>query len=80
MAKAGKRVVLVDVRTADEQQVSMIPGAMTQQQFEAQLGDLRRHIDSGTVVVAPYCTGASGASSPWAPCWAHRPTDRPIQP
>jgi len=46
----GKPVVLVDVRTPEEQAVSMIPGAITEPQFE-------QHEDAyqGDVVVT-YCT------------------------
>ncbi len=58
MAKlqAGEDLVLVDVREEAEQAVSMIPGAITRQQFEA---DLATH--AGKTIV-PYCTigGRSG--------------------
>jgi sodium/bile acid cotransporter 7 len=50
------KVVLVDVRTPEEQAVSMIPGAVTLQDFEANASDY----EGATVV--PYCTigGRSG--------------------
>lgn len=58
MAKlqAGDDLVLVDVREEDEQAVSMIPGAITKQQFEADPG-----AHEGKTIV-PYCTigGRSG--------------------
>lgn len=43
-------LVLVDVRRPHEQEVSMLPGAVTQETFEANLGDYE-----GKTVVA-YCT------------------------
>ena len=53
---AGEDVVLVDVRTPEEQETSMIPGAITREQFEA---DPSKH--EGKPVVC-YCTigGRSG--------------------
>ena len=55
--QAQENVQLVDVRTPDEQVVSMIPGAITAHEFEA-----NRKSYEGTTVVA-YCTigGRSGA-------------------
>jgi sodium/bile acid cotransporter 7 len=51
-----ERVVLVDVREPQEQDVSMIEGAMSQAEFEARRGEL-----AGALIV-PYCTvgGRSG--------------------
>lgn len=50
-AQAGKQaLVLVDVRTPQEQRVSMIPGALTRQDFEA---DRDRYRDAAIVA---YCT------------------------
>lgn len=46
----GQSAVLVDVREPEEQRVSMLPGAITQQQFELS-GDRYRG-----VLVVPYCT------------------------
>jgi rhodanese-related sulfurtransferase len=46
----GERVALVDVREAEEWEVSMIPGAVTREQFEK---DLEKHRDARIVV---YCT------------------------
>jgi rhodanese-related sulfurtransferase len=48
--EAGREVVLVDVRKPEEQAVSMIPGAITQQEFEQQQDSLR----DKTIVT--YCT------------------------
>ena len=48
--QAQEEIVLVDVRTPDEQVVSMIPGAITATEFE----DNRRSYDGTTVVT--YCT------------------------
>ena len=48
--KEGREVVLVDVRKPEEQAVSMIPGAITQQEFEQQQDSLR----DKTIVT--YCT------------------------
>ncbi len=45
-----RKVVLVDVRTPEEQAISMLPGAVTQEEFEARLDDYR---DS---LVVAYCT------------------------
>jgi rhodanese-related sulfurtransferase len=49
MMKDDENVLLVDVRTNDETQVSMLPGAMTMHEFEAGI-----HDSTKTVVV--YCT------------------------
>lgn len=49
-ASEGRPIVLVDVRSCDEQRVSMLPHAVTQQDFERKRDQLR-----GCVVVA-YCT------------------------
>ena len=51
-----EKIVLVDVRTPDEQVVSMIPGAITASDFE----DNRQSYEGATVVT--YCTigGRSG--------------------
>ena len=48
--RADGEVVLVDVRTPEEQAVSMIPGAVTQAEFEAERGKY-----AGAPVVT-YCT------------------------
>ncbi len=54
--QSQEEIVLVDVRTPDEQVVSMIPGAITASEFE----DNRRSYEAATVVT--YCTigGRSG--------------------
>ncbi len=54
--QSKQEIVLVDVRTPDEQVVSMIPGAITATEFE----DNRRSYEGATVVT--YCTigGRSG--------------------
>ncbi len=54
--QSQQEIVLVDVRTPDEQVVSMIPGAITAGEFE----DNRRSYEGATVVT--YCTigGRSG--------------------
>lgn len=54
--EAGENLVLVDVRSAEERKVSMIEGAITAEQFEA---DPAKH--AGATVVC-YCTigGRSG--------------------
>ncbi len=54
--QAQENVQLVDVRTPDEQVVSMIPGAITAREFE----DNRKSYEGATVVT--YCTigGRSG--------------------
>ena len=54
--QSQEEIVLVDVRTPDEQVVSMIPGAITATDFE----DNRRSYEGATVVT--YCTigGRSG--------------------
>jgi len=54
--QSQQEIVLVDVRTPDEQVVSMIPGAITASEFE----DNRRSYQDATVVT--YCTigGRSG--------------------
>ena len=54
--QSQQEIVLVDVRTPDEQVVSMIPGAITASEFE----DNRRSYEAATVVT--YCTigGRSG--------------------
>jgi len=49
---AGRAVVLVDVRSAPEVAVSMVEGAVTQEEFEA----LEPTLDKGTTTVVPYCT------------------------
>lgn len=46
----GRDVVLVDVRKPEEQAVSMIPGALTQSEFEQRTADL-----AGKTVIT-YCT------------------------
>lgn len=48
--QANGEVVLVDVRTAEEQAVSMIPGALTQEDFEAE----RKRYEGSRIVT--YCT------------------------
>jgi len=48
--KEGREVVLVDVRKPEEQEVSMIPGAITQAEFEQRQDSLR----DKTIVT--YCT------------------------
>lgn len=51
----GERVVLVDVRSPEEQRVSMLPNALTREAFEADLlPSLKEHHDPPLVV--PYCT------------------------
>lgn len=50
----GSRAVLVDVRTAPERAVSVIPGAVSREQFEASHGAVQA-LQGGKVVV-PYCT------------------------
>ena len=54
--EAGERLVLVDVRTPEERAVSMIEGAITAEQFEAESAE-----HEGATVVC-YCTigGRSG--------------------
>ncbi|CAJ1359768.1 unnamed protein product [Effrenium voratum] len=51
---AQEEIVLVDVRGAEEQQVSMIPGAVTKEHFESELLPKLR-AEPGKLVV-PYCT------------------------
>lgn len=46
----GREVVLVDVRKPEEQAVSMIPGAITQQEFEGRQDSLRDR------TIITYCT------------------------
>ncbi|KAL4458844.1 hypothetical protein ABPG75_013709 [Micractinium tetrahymenae] len=48
--RGGPQVVLVDCRTAQETAVSMIPGSLTQEEFETR----RREMEGRTVVT--YCT------------------------
>jgi len=48
--EGGREVILVDVRKPEEQAVSMIPGAITQQEFEDRQDSLR-----GETIVT-YCT------------------------
>mmetsp|Transcript_58713 Transcript_58713/g.136998 ORF Transcript_58713/g.136998 Transcript_58713/m.136998 type:complete len:732 (-) Transcript_58713:123-2318(-) len=56
----GQSVVLVDVRTVEEQRTSMIPGAVTQSTFEAELLPALKSISSNggaqVPLVVPYCT------------------------
>jgi len=52
----GEQYVLVDVRKPEEQAVSMIPGAMTQQEFEDQ-GDVLRDKTVVTYCTAGYRSG-----------------------
>mmetsp|Transcript_72256 Transcript_72256/g.200423 ORF Transcript_72256/g.200423 Transcript_72256/m.200423 type:complete len:738 (+) Transcript_72256:61-2274(+) len=57
--RRGEDVVLVDVRTKEEQTVSMIPGALTREAFEAELlPSLAQQAATGsdTRLVVPYCT------------------------
>ncbi|CAJ1431115.1 unnamed protein product [Effrenium voratum] len=51
----GEEIVLVDVRCAEEQQVSMMPGAVTKEHFESQVLPKLRQEPKGRLVV-PYCT------------------------
>ena len=48
--RQAKRVVVVDVREAAETAVSMIPGAVTKEQFEAEAERYAQH------TVVAYCT------------------------
>ena len=50
----SERVVLVDVRTAEEQHVSRIPGSVTKEVFEA--GVASGEVDLHLLTVVPYCT------------------------
>jgi len=53
----GERVVIVDVRGCEEQAVSMIPGAVTKEFFEAEvLPQLRAQTSQAAPLVVPYCT------------------------
>jgi rhodanese-related sulfurtransferase len=45
-----KKVVLVDVRSPEEQQISMLPGAVTREEFLRNLDQYRNHVIIG------YCT------------------------
>lgn len=55
--EAGERLVLVDVRTPNEQKVSMIPSAITVEQYESDPSHAERNVP-----VVCYCTigGRSG--------------------
>lgn len=55
MSQAGQTLFLVDVRTAEEQSVSMIPGAITRADFEATVLPKIKY-DCSQVLVVPYCT------------------------
>lgn len=50
MQQGNREMVIVDVRQSEEQEVSMIPGAITTGEFEARAGELE-----GKLVVT-YCT------------------------
>jgi len=50
MKNEGDKVVLVDIRETKEQEVSMIPGAITQNEFESDLENYKNKI------IVPYCT------------------------
>ena len=47
----GHEWILVDIRTKSEQEVSMLPGALTQEQFETQIESIK-----GSKRVVTYCT------------------------
>jgi len=54
-----KVVTQVDVRGCEEQAVSMIPGAVTKEFFEAEvLPQLRAQTSQAAPLVVPYCTVA----------------------
>ena len=48
----GKDIILVDVRTSKERKVSIIPGAISQAEFEANL----EQYNNGKTMVVAYCT------------------------
>eukprot|EP00929_Paragymnodinium_shiwhaense_P047003 TRINITY_DN23875_c0_g3_i3.p1 TRINITY_DN23875_c0_g3~~TRINITY_DN23875_c0_g3_i3.p1 ORF type:complete len:685 (+),score=117.03 TRINITY_DN23875_c0_g3_i3:114-2168(+) len=55
----GEKIVLVDVRTSDEQKVSMLPGAVSQDTFESRLlPQLQKSASSSSEIplVVAYCT------------------------
>eukprot|EP00457_Paulinella_chromatophora_P017901 gb/GEZN01019066.1/.p1 GENE.gb/GEZN01019066.1/~~gb/GEZN01019066.1/.p1 ORF type:complete len:191 (+),score=12.39 gb/GEZN01019066.1/:12-584(+) len=52
--KKGTRFLLVDVRTTVEQNISMLPGAIRQSDFEKL--NLRSQSEGGPVMVVFYCT------------------------
>lgn len=59
--RGGERIVLVDVRTPEEQTVSMIPGALSREAFEAEVlpslaGDGPKATELKGALVVPYCT------------------------
>lgn len=52
----SEEIVLVDVRLPDEQRVSMIPGAVTQEVFESEILPSLQECASEPALVVPYCT------------------------
>lgn len=63
-------LVLVDVRSPEERGVSMLPGAVSQAEFEAALAESGAAVPAGRTVVA-YCT-IGFRSSAWAERMAKR--------
>lgn len=54
LLNSRNKVVLVDVREPEEQQLSIIPRAMTKAEFEEQVKS--GSLDLDQVIVVPYCT------------------------
>ena len=54
-AAGGRKCVLIDVRTDDEQAVSMLPGAVSRGSFERSLEGGGREAIIRSVII-PYCT------------------------
>ena len=54
-AMSAQNIIIVDVRTAAEQAVGMIPEALTKETFERRLEETPAAVPGGTIV-APYCT------------------------
>eukprot|EP00746_Dinoflagellata_sp_MGD_P127464 gnl/MRDRNA2_/MRDRNA2_62031_c0_seq1.p1 gnl/MRDRNA2_/MRDRNA2_62031_c0~~gnl/MRDRNA2_/MRDRNA2_62031_c0_seq1.p1 ORF type:complete len:378 (+),score=50.11 gnl/MRDRNA2_/MRDRNA2_62031_c0_seq1:85-1218(+) len=52
----GEEIVLVDVRHPDEQRVSMIPGAVSQEVFESEILPSLLAVASEPPLIVPYCT------------------------
>merc|ERR1719491_1589680 len=54
--RSGERIVLVDVRTPEEQMVSMIPGAVTREVFEEEVLPTLKDEKATSPLIVPYCT------------------------
>ena len=56
LLESERKIILIDVRDPEEQAVSMIPGAVTQDEFERDWKDALTGSNQPEITAVPYCT------------------------